>query len=82
MVVDDKEAAQAALRDEAIETEPGQFLNFRDPRGNLVEIVGYENIQFTKANHVLRGMGLSNLRKNDTAILTDKGMVPEPQANI
>jgi hypothetical protein len=40
------------------------------------EIVAYENIQFTKAPNVLRGMGLAHLSKNETAIkeLTDKGM--------
>jgi hypothetical protein len=46
-----------------------------------VEIIGYQNIQFTKADHVLRGMGLSHLRKNEQAIreLADKGMALEVQ---
>ena len=30
------------------------------PWGNRIEIVGHENIQFTKAPHVLRGMGLGS----------------------
>jgi hypothetical protein len=57
---------------------PGPFLDFLDPWGNRVEIVGYTNIQFTKAPHVLRGMGLTHLAKSDTAIkeLTEKGMAP------
>ena len=57
---------------------PGPFLDFRDPWGNRVEIVGYDNIQFTKAPHVLRGMGLAHLSKNDQAVreLTEKGMAP------
>jgi lactoylglutathione lyase len=44
--------------------------------GNRIEIVGYDNIQFTKAPNVLRGMGLSHLSKNEKAIkeLRDKGM--------
>src|SRR6267154_1624700 len=46
----------------------GQFLDFVDPWGNRVEIVSYENIQFTKAPNVLRGMGLSHLPKNQKAI--------------
>jgi predicted enzyme related to lactoylglutathione lyase len=83
LVVDDKEAARAAILAAGIEIAPGPFLDFRDPWGNLVEIVGYENIQFTKADHVLRGMGLAHLRKNDQALqeLADKGMAPvaEPQ---
>jgi len=78
LVVDDKEAARQALRDAGVPTLPGPFLDFVDPWGNRVEIVGYDNIQFTKAPHVLRGMGLAHLSKNDSAIreLTEKGMVP------
>jgi predicted enzyme related to lactoylglutathione lyase len=81
LVVEDKEAARERIVDAGIEVEPGPFLDFRDPWGNLVEIVGYPNIQFTKADHVLRGMGLSHLGKNDAAIreLTEKGMAP-PEA--
>jgi hypothetical protein len=57
---------------------PVRFLDFRDPWGNRIEIVGYDNIQFTKAPHVLRGMRLSHLSKNDQALkeLADKGMSP------
>ena len=79
LVVDNKEAARKALSDAGIETLPGPFLDFLDPWGNRIEIVGYENIQFTKAPNVLRGMGLAHLSKNETAIkeLTDKGMPPK-----
>jgi lactoylglutathione lyase len=54
----------------------GPFLDFLDPWGNRIEIVGYDNIQFTKAPNVLRGMGLSRLTKNDNARkeLAEKGM--------
>ena len=78
LVVDDKEAARKALADAGIETLPGQFLDFLDPWGNRIEIVGYDNVQFTKAPNVLRGMGLAHLAKNAAAIkeLTDKGMAP------
>ena len=78
LVVEDKDAARAAILDAGIHIEPGPFLDFRDPWGNLVEIIGYTNIQFTKADHVLRGMGLSHLEKNDEAIreLREKGMAP------
>ncbi|HVU31404.1 MAG TPA: VOC family protein [Sphingomicrobium sp.] len=81
LVVEDKEAARQRILAAGIRIEPGPFLDFRDPWGNLVEIVGYENIQFTKADHVLRGMGLSQLRKNDEAIseLREKGMAPETE---
>ena len=78
LVVDDKEAVREALADAGVEPLPGPFLDFRDPWGNRIEIVGYANIQFTKAPNVLRGMGLSHLSKNQAAIkeLTDKGMAP------
>jgi len=78
LVVDDKEAVRKALSAAGIEPLPGRFLDFLDPWGNRIEIVGYENIQFTKAAHVLRGMGLSHLSKSEKAIkeLADKGMAP------
>jgi lactoylglutathione lyase len=75
LVVDDKEAARRALSDAGVPTLGGGFLDFRDPWGNRVEIVGYENIQFTKAENVLRGMGIAHLTKNENAQreLTKKG---------
>ena len=79
LVVDDKEAVRSALADASVKPLPGPFLDFRDPWGNRIEIVGYDNIQFTKAPHVLRGMGLANLAKTAQAIkeLADKGMAPD-----
>jgi predicted enzyme related to lactoylglutathione lyase len=78
LVVDDKEAVRAALGAAGVSILPGPFLDFRDPWGNRIEIVGYDNIQFTKAANVLRGMGLDRLKKTDSAIkeLTEKGMAP------
>src|SRR5436190_21135016 len=79
LVVDDKVAVRKALAEAGIQPLPGPFLDFLDPWGNRIEIVGYDNVQFTKAPNVLRGMGLTHLRKNANAIkeLTDKGMAPE-----
>lgn len=79
LVVDDKDAVRHALAKAGVNTLPGRFLDFLDPWGNRVEIVSYENIQFTKAPNVLRGMGLSHLPKNKNAIeeLTGKGMAPK-----
>jgi predicted enzyme related to lactoylglutathione lyase len=79
LVVDDKQAVRDALAEGGIEPLPGPFLDFRDPWGNRIEIVGYENIQFTKASHILRGMGLAHLSKSESAIkeLRAKGMAPE-----
>jgi catechol 2,3-dioxygenase-like lactoylglutathione lyase family enzyme len=79
LVVDDKEAVREAIAAAGIEPLPGPFLDFLDPWGNRVEIIGYTNIQFTKAPHVLRGMGLAELAKNEQALkeLTEKGMAPD-----
>src|SRR5437660_9074000 len=79
LVVDDREAVRKALANVGIEPLPGQFLDFLDPWGNRIEIVGYDNVQFTKAPNVLRGMGLGHLSKNPDAIkeLRDKGMAPD-----
>jgi predicted enzyme related to lactoylglutathione lyase len=76
LVVDDKEAARLALVTAGIALTDGPFLDFRDPWGNRIEIVGYDNIQFTKAPNVLRGMGLAHLAKNEHAKqeLAEKGM--------
>ena len=76
LVVDNKEAVRRALADAAVDSLPGPFLDFRDPWGNRIEIVGYDNIQFTKAPNVLRGMGLEHLVKSEGAIkeLAEKNM--------
>jgi catechol-2,3-dioxygenase len=79
LVVESKEAAREALKAAGVATLAGPFLDFRDPWGNRIEIVGYDNIQFTKAANVLRGMGLTHLTKNESARreLAEKGMAPE-----
>ena len=79
LVVDDKQAVSDTLAEAGIERLPGPFLDFRDPWGNRIEIVGYEGIQFTKESHVLRGMGLAHLAKSESAIeeLRAKGMAPD-----
>jgi lactoylglutathione lyase len=79
LVVDDKEAVRQALDAAGVKPLPGPFLDFRDPWGNRFEIIGYDNIQFTKADNVLRGMKLTHLAKNASASkeLADKGMGPD-----
>jgi lactoylglutathione lyase len=79
LVVDDKETARKALKAAGVAALDGPFLDFRDPWGNRVEIVGYDNVQFTKAPNVLRGMGLTHLAKNEKTKkeLAEKGMAPE-----
>ncbi len=78
LVVDDREVVRRRLEEMEVDILPGPFLDFRDPWGNRIEIVGYTNIQFTKADNVLRGMGLEKLEKTEKALkeLTEKGMAP------
>jgi catechol 2,3-dioxygenase-like lactoylglutathione lyase family enzyme len=77
LVVDDKEAVREALAGAGIETVGSHGLNFRDPWGNLLQVVDYRDIQFTKAPSVLRGMGLSGLEKRPAALdeLRNKGLL-------
>ena len=79
IAVDDKPLAVERLRDMGVEFLDGPFTDFLDPWGNRVEITTYTAIQFTKADHVLCGMGLGHLRKSAGAIkeLADKGMAPD-----
>lgn len=78
LVVDDRDAVRAALERQGVEVLPGRFLDFLDPWGNRIEIVPYENIQFSKTDGVLRGMGMEDLEKNENAKreLAEKGMGP------
>jgi lactoylglutathione lyase len=78
LVVADKEAVRAQLRDAGYEAgEPGgKFLRVHDPSGNQLEIVDYRDVQFSKSDTVLAGMGLSELQKSDAAKaeLREKGL--------
>jgi lactoylglutathione lyase len=76
LVVDDRGAVRAALAEAGIEPDRGRGLRFADPWGNRFEIVEYADIQFTKAEPVLRGMGLEGLQKSEAARaeLADKGL--------
>ena len=76
LVVDDREATRRALQEAGAEILPGRGLDFRDPWGNHVQVVGYRDIQFTKAPAVLGGMGLENLTKSEGALdeLRTKGL--------
>lgn len=78
IAVDDKALARESLEAMGVTFLDGRFLDFLDPWGNRVEIVTYVNIQFTKADHVLRGMGLPDLKKTESALeeLRGKNMAP------
>jgi predicted enzyme related to lactoylglutathione lyase len=75
LVVDDKEAARRALEDAGAEILPGRGLDFLDPWGNHIQVVQYDQVQFTKADRILGGMGLE-LGKTGQALaeLREKGL--------
>jgi lactoylglutathione lyase len=78
LVVDDKARVRRVLHEAGVEVEPGRGLHFRDPWGNLIEVVQYSEIQFTKAPPVIAGMGLEGLGKSESAQkeLREKGLGP------
>ncbi len=63
LVVDDVERALAAAREAGADVRGNDF---RDPWGNNVQLVAYEDIQFTKTPAILAAMGLE-LEKTDAA---------------
>jgi catechol 2,3-dioxygenase-like lactoylglutathione lyase family enzyme len=68
LVVDDKEAVRKRLDELGVPVSSGRGLDFRDPSGNLIQVVDYRDVQFTKADGVLRAMGLGELEKSDSAL--------------
>ena len=77
LVVDDTARVRHALQEAGVEIQPSRGLRFRDPWGNLVEVVQYSEVQFTKAPAVLAGMGLEALGKSESAQqeLREKGLL-------
>ena len=80
IAVDDKEAVRQKLLElqvKLLDLE-SRFLDFLDPWGNRVEITTYQNIQFSKSENVLKGMGLGHIRKTENALkeLREKGLEP------
>jgi lactoylglutathione lyase len=68
LVVDDKEAVRAALRDKGIDVQPSGRLHFLDPWGNAMDVVDYRDVQFTKDPGILRAMSLEGLEKSERAL--------------
>jgi lactoylglutathione lyase len=75
LVVDDKEAVRTRLQELGVPVS-GRGLDFHDPWGNFIQVVDYRDVQFTKTEPVLRGMGLDGLGKNEGALeeLRAKGL--------
>jgi lactoylglutathione lyase len=76
LVVDDKEDVRAAFQEAGFGVQESGSLDFVDPWGNHVQVVGYRDIQFTKAPGVLRAMGIDEAAKTEEAReeLRNKGL--------
>ena len=74
IVVDDRDGTLQAARSAGAEMIGDN--DFRDPWGNHWQVVDYRDIQFTKTERILEGMGLRALEKTDRALdeLRAKGL--------
>jgi catechol 2,3-dioxygenase-like lactoylglutathione lyase family enzyme len=74
LVVDDMDEVVRRARDAGARMLGGH--DFLDPWGNHWQVVDYRDVQFTKTDRVLEGMGLSDLRKSERALgeLRAKGL--------
>jgi predicted enzyme related to lactoylglutathione lyase len=74
LVVDDRQAALAAAREAGAEMIGDN--DFRDPWGNHFQVLDYRDVQFTKTDRILQGMGLDGLEKRERALeeLRAKGL--------
>ena len=67
IVVDDKQAVRAAALAASITVSAPPSLDLHDPWGNLLQVVDYREVQFTKTPAILAGMGFDGLEKTDGA---------------
>ena len=69
LVVDDVEAARAAVEREGLDVLGARStsFDFRDPWGNRFQVVGYPNIQFERTPAVRRKLGIDGLEKTAAA---------------
>jgi lactoylglutathione lyase len=77
LVVDDSAAVREALQREGVEILPGRGLDFLDPWGNRVQVVQYDEIQFTKSTTALEKLGAGGLGKTPEAEaeMREKGLL-------
>ena len=63
------------LAENGVELLPGGRLEFRDPSGNMIQVVQYDQVRFLKDERVLRALGL-DLGKSEAAVdeLRDNGV--------
>jgi lactoylglutathione lyase len=78
LVVDDLEAARAALEREGVQTLETSGLEFRDPWGNRVQLVDYRDVQFARTPEVLRALQREGLEKRPEATeeMRKEGLLP------
>jgi lactoylglutathione lyase len=78
LVVDDVDAARAAVQREGLRVlgGRGQSFDFRDPWGNRFQVVGYRNIQFERTDGVRRKLGIDGVEKTESAKgeIADRGL--------
>jgi catechol 2,3-dioxygenase-like lactoylglutathione lyase family enzyme len=74
LVVDDQEEVVRRAREAGARMIGGH--DFLDPWGNHWQVVDYRDIQFTKTDRILEGMGLTGLEKRPQAVaeLRAKGL--------
>ena len=74
LVVDEREAALAAAREAGAQMLGDN--DFLDPWGNHFQVVDYGDVQFSKTDRILAGMGLAGLGKHESALaeLRAKGL--------
>jgi catechol 2,3-dioxygenase-like lactoylglutathione lyase family enzyme len=74
LVVDDQAEVVRRAREAGAQMIGGH--DFLDPWGNHWQVVDYRDVQFTKTDRVLAGMGLEPLEKSDRALaeLRAKGL--------
>jgi len=65
LVVDDAEAVIAAARARGASVRGN---NVGDPWGNRFDVVAYDEVQYVKADPVLRAQGADDLRKGEAAL--------------
>ena len=58
------------------EIRPPESEDFFDPWGNHIQVVDYGDVQFTKTDRIIEGMGLAGLEKRPQAVaeLRAKGL--------
>ena len=81
LVVDDKEAARRALQSAGVAPIDGHFLDFRDPWGNRIEIVGLRQYSIHQGAQRLEGNGSNPPHLRTTAqkrSWQQKGMALDP----